>query len=78
MTSVGGIAAGARSRGSWSRRVHIRHCLVDRFSGIDAATLVRELASNIDDPQWLGDLQRSYLRSFAKHHPEYDVESCTW
>ncbi len=50
---------------------------VDRFAGLDAADLLRGLAANIGDREWLDDLCSSFLGAFTRHHPEYDPSSCT-
>ena len=60
-------------------RVVLRGALpaVDRFSDMDAAAVLSELTQKVDDPRWTDDLQRSYLNAFSRHHPEYDIGSCT-
>ncbi|HTO93797.1 MAG TPA: pyridoxal phosphate-dependent aminotransferase, partial [Bacteroidota bacterium] len=65
--------------GSLVDRTHGRASLeaVDRFAGFGAAELLRELAANIHDESWISDLRESFLRSFVRHHPEYDAARCT-
>ena len=50
---------------------------VDAFLGLDSAALLDQLQDNVDDPAWVATLQESFLRAFARHHPEYDVAHCT-
>ncbi|HUI11507.1 MAG TPA: pyridoxal phosphate-dependent aminotransferase, partial [Bacteroidota bacterium] len=50
---------------------------VDRFRTFGAPELLGELAANIHDERWIADLQESFLRSFVRHHPEYDAARCT-
>lgn len=50
---------------------------VDRFAGVEAAELLSGLCANIQDERWVEDLNGSFLRSFVRHHPEYDSGRCT-
>jgi aspartate/methionine/tyrosine aminotransferase len=49
----------------------------DRFLEVETKTFLEELALHIDAPSWRGDLLRSFLNVFVKHHPEYRLSACT-
>jgi len=50
---------------------------VDRFAGFGATELLRELSGSVHDDAWIADIRESFLRSFVRHHPEYDAPRCT-
>ncbi len=58
-------------------RHHAALQAVDRFAWSGAPSLLHDLCGHLDDAQWLADLGESFLRSFVRHHPEYDIGHCT-
>ena len=45
----------------------------DLFAQMDAGAFLDELARRIDEPDWLEELEQSFLHAFLKHHPEYQL-----
>jgi aspartate/methionine/tyrosine aminotransferase len=58
-------------------RLHAALGAVDRFADTDALSLLKELCGHLHEAEWLADLGGSFLKSFIRHHPEYDIGACT-
>lgn len=41
-----------------------------------ANELLNDLINNLDNGEWQKKLEKSFLFSFIKHHPEYKIENC--
>ena len=48
----------------------------DMFSHLNAKELLDEFISNSDSFEWAKELEKSFLFSFSKHHPEYKLQNC--
>ncbi|MGE5400214.1 MAG: aminotransferase class I/II-fold pyridoxal phosphate-dependent enzyme [Ignavibacteriales bacterium] len=48
---------------------------LDKFSGTGAPMLLDQFIENIDSSEWSDGLINSFLFSFLKHHPEYNLRS---
>lgn len=48
----------------------------DKFQGLDAAEVLEEVTRNLDNPDWILELQQTFLARFNRHHPEYELSSC--
>ena len=49
----------------------------DKFAETDSFELLNELVKNINSIEWINELRNSFLFSFIKHHPEYNIENCS-
>ncbi len=65
--------------GRIDRRIasHARLLPVDRFAGVPAVDLVRDLAMHPDDGEFVRDLEAAFLSAFVRHHPPYRQADCT-
>lgn len=62
----------------FARRIHKlwKAQILDEFAGIEARELLDLLFENVDQPETLQALERSYLSAFMKHQPQYEPEAC--
>jgi len=47
-----------------------------QFSICDSKDLFNELIDNINSDEWMSELEKSFLYSFLRHHPEYNIKNC--
>jgi aspartate/methionine/tyrosine aminotransferase len=43
----------------------------DYFASISAGSVFKQFIGNVNNKEWLADLSKSFVQSFANHHPEY-------
>ncbi len=63
-------ALGRRIQETWNDGI------MDEFSALDAKDLLDQMVQRIQDPDWYGALQRSFINAFVKHQPQYRAEAC--